>query len=222
MNDRPDLNAGPQRSPVDRGTHGFLAVDKVNGSRNLRELSFELDVPARGFVATGLIPMEQDAATVAVDEKRPLLVAVDLSDSAVSVLRMAGELAESLNRPLLVMHVVHDSIAEPGQYRGAESENYSTPMVDVARRKLDGLLSGGVEQQLERDCLHDARVMLVDGIPANRILEVAEREQPKMIVMGSNGRNGMSRTLLGSVAEAVMRSSRVPVTVVKTPKKTLA
>ena len=197
-------------------------MDNADGPRNLRELSLNLGVPSRAFVAAGLMLTEQHDLAVAMGETQPLLVAVDLCDSAISVLRMAGELADSLNRPLLVMHVVHDSIAQPGHYRGAESENDSTPMVDVARRKLDKLLSTQIEQQPERDSMRNARIILVDGLPVNRILEVAEREQPKMIVMGSNGRNGMSRTLLGSVAEAVMRSSRVPVTVVKTPKKTLA
>ena len=192
-------------------------MDEVDRARNLRELSLELD--GLVFVAPGMMPMEQAAASVAREEARPLLVAIDLSDCAASVLRMAGELAQSLERPLLVMHVVHDSVAHAGQYRGAEGENRSTPMVDVARRKLDNLLCAQIDQQLERDPLRDARVMLVDGLPARRILEVAEREEPKMIVMGSNGRKGISRTLLGSVAEAVIRTSQVPVTIIKSPKK---
>lgn len=53
------------------------------------------------------------------------------------------------------------------------------------------------------------------GRPAQTIVEVATEDSIDHIVMGSHGRKGVSRILLGSVAEAVMRNSPVPVTVVR-------
>ena len=53
------------------------------------------------------------------------------------------------------------------------------------------------------------------GRPANAIVEYADDEGADHIVLGSHGRTGMSRILLGSVAETVMRRSKVPVTVVR-------
>lgn len=53
------------------------------------------------------------------------------------------------------------------------------------------------------------------GRPAATIVEVADDDDVDMIVMGSHGREGLSRILLGSVAEHVLRESPVPVTVVR-------
>jgi nucleotide-binding universal stress UspA family protein len=53
------------------------------------------------------------------------------------------------------------------------------------------------------------------GRPASTIVELADEEDADMIVMGSHGREGLSRILLGSVAEHVLRESPVPVMVVR-------
>ena len=53
------------------------------------------------------------------------------------------------------------------------------------------------------------------GRPSRMIVEYAEEHDVDGIVMGSHGRKGVPRILLGSVAEAVVRSSPVPVTVVR-------
>jgi nucleotide-binding universal stress UspA family protein len=53
------------------------------------------------------------------------------------------------------------------------------------------------------------------GKPARTIVKYAEEEDIDHVVMGSHGREGVSRILLGSVAETVMRRSPVPVTVVR-------
>jgi nucleotide-binding universal stress UspA family protein len=53
------------------------------------------------------------------------------------------------------------------------------------------------------------------GKPAATIVEIAENEDIDHIVMGSHGRQGVSRILLGSVAETVVRRSPVPVTVAR-------
>lgn len=56
---------------------------------------------------------------------------------------------------------------------------------------------------------------VVVGRPARAIVEYAEDEDVDAIVMGSHGRDSVSRILLGSVAESVVRRSPVPVTVVR-------
>ncbi|MFB6228777.1 MAG: universal stress protein [Halobacteriales archaeon] len=53
------------------------------------------------------------------------------------------------------------------------------------------------------------------GRPARKIVEYAKAEDIDHIVMGSHGRSGVARILLGSVAETVVRRSPVPVTVVR-------
>lgn len=53
------------------------------------------------------------------------------------------------------------------------------------------------------------------GRPARTIVEYVEDHDVDHVVVGSHGRSGLSRTLLGSVAERVVRRSSVPVTVVR-------
>jgi len=57
--------------------------------------------------------------------------------------------------------------------------------------------------------------VILEGHPANRIMEFAEQEDMDLIVMGTLGRTGFDRFLLGSVAENVVRHSKTPVMVVK-------
>jgi len=56
---------------------------------------------------------------------------------------------------------------------------------------------------------------LREGAPIDEIMRFIEEADVNHVVMGSRGRSGMSRLLLGSVAEAVVRRSEVPVTVVR-------
>ena len=60
-----------------------------------------------------------------------------------------------------------------------------------------------------------AKELLVVGTPVTRILEIAERKQASMIIIGSHGRTGLSHLLVGSKAERVVQLSPIPVTVVK-------
>ncbi len=55
------------------------------------------------------------------------------------------------------------------------------------------------------------------GWPAAQILKLAEQERIDLIVMGSHGRSGLSRLVMGSVAEGVMRGANCPVLIVKLP-----
>ena len=53
------------------------------------------------------------------------------------------------------------------------------------------------------------------GRPSRTIVEYADENEVDQVIMGSHGRSGVSRILLGSVAENVVRRSTVPVTVVR-------
>ena len=60
-----------------------------------------------------------------------------------------------------------------------------------------------------------AEVALVDGTPSREIVRYAESNDCDLVVMGTHGRGGIDRLLLGSVAERVVRSSGVPVLTVR-------
>ncbi len=68
----------------------------------------------------------------------------------------------------------------------------------------------------------DARIpvhhVLLEGDPASEIVRYAEEQVVDLIVMGTHGRSGLERLLMGSVAEKVMREAPCSVLVVKLPK----
>lgn len=67
----------------------------------------------------------------------------------------------------------------------------------------------------ERASAVTSETSLTDGSPAKEIVRYAEDEECDLIVMGTHGRSGVDRLLLGSVAERVVRSSAVPVLTVR-------
>jgi len=144
----------------------------------------------------------------------PVLVAVDFSPDSESALLWACEYAGLTKAPLLVLHVVHDPADAPGFYSRGEFD-WSRPMSDMATELFAEFLEEMRARHPDNAVLSNAGKIQVKGLPASRIVEVAEKEDAQLIVMGSRGRTGLPHILLGSVAERVVQTSRLPVTVVK-------
>lgn len=63
----------------------------------------------------------------------------------------------------------------------------------------------------------EATYAVVFGTPADRILRFAEENEIDMIVIGTHGRTGLKRLIMGSVAESIVRRATCPVLAIKTP-----
>lgn len=152
-------------------------------------------------------------------ERRPILVPVDFSSCSESALLFAAHLAGCARAPLLVLHVVHEPGNEPGFYQrgGRSGSALSRPLETIARDMLADFIADLGRYDSAREVLASAATRLVTGLPAQRIQEVALREDAALIVMGSHGRTALSRLAVGSVAAEVAQHSPVPVTVVKAP-----
>jgi len=144
-----------------------------------------------------------------------LLVPVDFSECSRSALIYASRLIEGTRTPLLLLHVIHDDVRRPGLYRNHDSYRMARPITDVATEMLEGMLSGLRKENPELRTLHAASTLLISGLPGRRIVEVAEREQAAMIIMGTHGRNGFAHMLQGSVAEYVTKYAGMPVMTIK-------
>lgn len=147
--------------------------------------------------------------------ERPILVPVDFSPYSEAALVFASDLAECVKKPLLVLHIVHDPGEMPGYYNRALKKKQLQRIEDAAADMLDVFVSKVAKDVPESESLQQAGRMLVKGLPRNRILEVADRRNAAMIVMGSKGETGLKHLFLGSVAERVVQFASVPVTVVK-------
>jgi nucleotide-binding universal stress UspA family protein len=146
----------------------------------------------------------------------PVLVGVDFSDDSRAALTWAGEYAGTSGAELLVLHVVHDPAAKPGFYRRKDDKRVR-PMVEVSKDKMTEFLKANTNARRDLKALQTADTKIVSGLPAGRIVEVAEKVGARLIVVGSQGRTGLPLILLGSVAERVAQLAPIPVVIVKRP-----
>ena len=151
------------------------------------------------------------------EKQQTVLVPVDFSPHSESAVVCAMEMAEMLGLPLTVLHVVHDLADAPGYYSVKGSKKQLLRLEDVAKEMLNEFMDEMKKKYPERAALEKTTALLVAGLPVNRILEIAEETNARMIVMGSQGRTGLQRLMLGSKAEQVVRLSPISVLIVKVP-----
>jgi nucleotide-binding universal stress UspA family protein len=140
-----------------------------------------------------------------------ILVATDFGEGASRALDVAMTLAAKFESKLTLLHAY--TIPASGY-------DYATgllwPIDDLsraARAELDGALRKAKERY------PNIEGVVVCGDPWSEILDTAERSGADLIVMGTHGRRGLSRVLLGSVAEKVVRLSPIPVLTVSSKKE---
>ncbi len=146
-----------------------------------------------------------------------ILAPIDFSPSARAALEYAAYLAGKFGASLDVMHVW-----EPPGYVGPDTLallpiSAGQPGWDQTR----GEVSREVEQFLAKAGARpkNLSVRVEAGEPSDTILHVARETGVDLIVMGTHGRTGLSRLLIGSVAEAVLRRSTCPVTTIRVASK---
>lgn len=147
-----------------------------------------------------------------------ILVPVDFSAHSEAALLFAVECADKMGASITVLHVIHDLGEAPGYYSVKGRKKQLRRMEDVANEMLDAFIQEIQEKHPDLPALHNLKTILIKGLPVNRILEIAEKLNSRMIVMGSQGRTGLSHIMLGSKAEQVVRLSPIPVTIVKQQK----
>ena len=147
--------------------------------------------------------------------KQPILVPVDFSGHADKAIALGAEMALCLGSPLLVLHVVHDPGESPGYYAFKGRKKLLHRMEDTAGEMLADYMVKLRKKFPDNSAVRNAKEVLVVGLPVTRILEIADRENARMIVMGSQGRTGLSHLMIGSEAEQVVHLSKRPVTIVK-------
>lgn len=147
---------------------------------------------------------------------RNILVATDFSEPAKAAADLALDVALQFDTPIVL---VHSYLIPSGVYAGVPI----APFADYAR-----IIEDTARDFLEKEALRlkerGARVatVLCLGGAWEEILETAKEVDAGLIVMGTHGRRGLPRALLGSVAEKVVRLSPVPVLTVHEPSTAAA
>ena len=147
-------------------------------------------------------------------KSNPVLVALDLSERSEPCLTHACEMAVKFGRPLILAHVVHETANNAGMYRRHQKTIDTTPIQDIARAMLEERLADFRESCDGLDNVCEIELVVVDGIPETRLVELAALYDASMVVMSSHNRRGLSHWLYGSVTESVVRNAGCPVVVV--------
>jgi nucleotide-binding universal stress UspA family protein len=142
---------------------------------------------------------------------KKILFPTDFSTAADAGLPEAATLARERGAVLVILHVQEPpaAYAEAGLYYGVPE-----PDDEALMKMLREIVPPGHGVPCEH--------RLVMGDPASEIVRVARKENVDMIVMGTHGRSGFGRLILGSVAESVMRKAPCPVLTYKLSQKTAA
>jgi nucleotide-binding universal stress UspA family protein len=138
-----------------------------------------------------------------------ILLATDGSPEATLAASTAVRLAEATNSELHVVFVLH-----PREYLLSEDEILAAYDVKAAQEEAERAVEYMVDQ-VESVGSAVARTHLRRGRPDAQIVALAEELGSGLIVMGSRGRRGLRRSLMGSVSDSVIRHAHCAVLVVR-------
>jgi universal stress protein A len=134
-----------------------------------------------------------------------ILVPTDFSDESRAALAYGAALAETFSASLHVLHVVQRIVvpeAVPVQY---ESRQLEAAVATTALEELRELVAGDEYARLR------ATLAIEWGTPVGEIIRYAQKHAIDLIAMGTHGRGGLKRLILGSVAESAVRGAPCPV-----------
>jgi nucleotide-binding universal stress UspA family protein len=160
--------------------------------------------------------MDEKTARQGADPK-VVLAATDLSASADEALRQAHERALRARAKLLVCHVA-PSLSRANVLFPHLQLDQEAARLELQQKALDALVER--TRAVTGRAASEFEAVLEDGTPYARIVEVAERSGAELIVVGERGSTGLSRVLLGSVAERVVRYAHAPVLVARAAPRT--
>jgi nucleotide-binding universal stress UspA family protein len=143
-----------------------------------------------------------------------ILVPVDFGSSTRQIIGVASRMAEHYGAAITLAHVVN---LEYYPYYGFGSDAYpeiKKSMIEASEEKLIELAT-----ELQGAGL-DVSWKTIKGHPAAALRQLAEEADIDLIVIGSHGRSGFDRAMVGSVSEKVLRSAHCPVMIVNTGDET--
>jgi len=147
---------------------------------------------------------------------KTILLPTDFSQPSSAAVPYACDLAEVFGAELHVLHVIHDLATEvPDFGMGLAFPGY----LEHLPERMQKLEEAAIHQLSDvlPEGWNKTRIVLATrkGPPFQRIIEYAREHQTDLVVMGTHGRGMLKHTLLGSVAERVVRKAPCPVLTVR-------
>lgn len=141
---------------------------------------------------------------------KKIMIATDDSESARKAVNKAINLAKLSNAKVYAVYVIshkEDHIAYP------KDVGWDRAIHDFFREEAKQAIA--YAEEAGKNSGVNIEPVVLEGSPANELVDFAERNDIDLIVMGTLGKTGIEKFLLGSVAENVTRHSKKPVLVVR-------
>jgi len=189
-----------------------LIVMGTHGSTGLRRL-------LAGSVATAVLRGAHCAILAVRPHVRPLkgeeirvvLHPTDFSDGSEAALRVARSLARDHGARLILLHVAPSRVFVGGVMTAEPDLRDSLDALESARAVTDG-----------SDLKYPVETWFSRGMAPEEIIRVADEVRCDLIVMGTHGRTGLGRLLMGNTAESVLPEANCPVMIVKASRRVSA
>jgi len=142
---------------------------------------------------------------------RRVLHPSDFSPASRAAFRRAVAIAKAERAELLIVHATVPVIPQAGDgfVPANVYDDIERAIRDDARQRLDKLVATAKAAKIR------GRSLLLDGTPAEQIVRAARKHRADLIVIGTHGRTGLARVLLGSVAARVVGTAPCPVLTVR-------
>lgn len=158
-------------------------------------------------------------------EIKNILYATDLSKNSAYAFRYATEIAEKNNAFIYILHIIEElpesaknileNYLSDDQYK--KFLNKKEESKNIIRERLN-IFCENVHKGDPQCVFRVASIDVLDGHPVNEILNHTQKNKCDLIIMGTHGKGVISHALLGSVAEKVIRKSKIPVMVIPIPE----
>jgi nucleotide-binding universal stress UspA family protein len=142
-----------------------------------------------------------------------ILVPVDFTETSERAIDLAVDMAAKLGASITLLHVYQIPIYGFPDATLITGPKLAAELSTAAQKALDHLYEKNKNRGVETTAI------LRDGVAWEEISATADQIGAHLIVIGTHGRRGLARALLGSVAENVIRTSHVPVLVVHGPRE---
>jgi len=189
-----------------------LIVMGTHGSTGLRRL-------LAGSVATAvlrgahcaILAIRPHVRPLQAEEVRVILHPTDFSEGSQAALRVARSLARECGARLILLHVAPSAVFVKGAMTAELDPGDSVDALETARELIDG-----------PDLKYPVETWFSRGPAPEEIVRVADEVGCDLIVMGTHGRTGLGRLLMGNTAESVLPEANCPVMIVKASQRVSA
>ncbi|MBF0453377.1 MAG: universal stress protein [Magnetococcales bacterium] len=145
-----------------------------------------------------------------------ILIAVDFSSDSRVAVDEGLALAKMAGADVILHHVIHDLPENPGFYHKKKDKKKSVHLMsDAAEDMMKEFIKESGAGSFAKKNKIKITTSTSSGLPASAIIKAAKKSNASVIVVGTSGRSGLAKLLIGSNAQRVVQLSKIPVLVVQ-------